>query len=682
MNRILRVLLVEADEADAGRILGALSEAGYQVEATRVQTLEELEERLEKGGQWDVAISAFEIHPTFGGLDAHRILSRVAHRPPFILVARSIDASAAREVTGAGIVDCVYKDRLAFLGAVVERALREERMRVKREIAEQALRFEEARYESLFREAPVALFRLELSAIRPWMSEMGLKTPGELRTLLESSSDSLLTASRLGRVTEGNEKARELVEPVEQVEGTLEPYVEAGLGDFWISLLEGWVSSEPMRVAGEYDVEKRTGKEMRLLLSASFLRDTENEWADVIVAALDITAQSKLQAQMEDVQRMESVGRLAGGVAHDFNNALTVIQTYATFVGEALEKGDPIQEDVAVILESARSAAGLTERLLAFGRRQVQQLEPVSLNEAVDGIIGILRRIIGEDIEVVAHLARDLWLTEADRTQIQQLLMNLAVNARDAMSSGGTLTFSTRNVRVLRAAPDRLNVEPGEYVRLEVADTGVGMDPATVTQAFEPFFTTKPAGQGTGLGLSTVYGIVKQCGGHIWIRSTPGEGTAFEILLPHASDRVVGVDRPGEATRPDLKGSERLLLVEDDEALRIATRRILQHRGYQVHEAGSAEEGIQLWEETEAPFDGLVTDVILPGMDGLQMSLRLRELRGDLPVLFMSGYSYEQYAGVTELPGAVGFIRKPFTVDEMLTALRATLDDTRAVTKI
>jgi len=682
VSRTLRVLLVESIEADAERILHALFEAGYAVEMTRVRQVSELDAEVSDGRGWEVAISALELDGSSGGLEAHDMLSRALPRTPFILVARSISPSQARDVIAAGIVDCVFKDRLAFLGGVVERALRQERMRVQREIAEQALRFEEARYESLFREAPVALFRLDLSEVRAWLNASELTTPRELRDLLEGSSEALLATARLGRVIEGNEKARELVEPFAQVQGTFEPYLEAGLGGFWVNLLEGWMSTEPLRIAGEFDVQKGEGKVLRLLLSASFLGGDENEWSDVIVAALDITAQSELQAQMEDVQRMESVGRLAGGVAHDFNNALTVIQTYATFVGEALEEGDPIREDVAVILQSARSAAGLTERLLAFGRRQVQQLEPVSLNQSVDGIIGILRRIIGEDIEVVANPARDLWLTEADRTQVQQLLMNLAVNARDAMTSGGTLTFSTRNVRVLRASPDRLDVAPGEYVRLDVSDTGVGMDPSTAAQVFDPFFTTKPAGQGTGLGLSTVYGIVKQCGGHIWVRSSPGQGTTFEILLPHAGECVVGEDRPVTVTRSDLGGSERLLLVEDDEALRVATRRILQHRGYEVIEAGSAEEGLRQWTDTEEAFDGVVTDVILPGMDGLEMSQALRELRDDLPVLFMSGYSYEQYAGVTELPGAVGFIRKPFTVDEMLTALRSTLDSAGASSRL
>jgi len=382
----------------------------------------------------------------------------------------------------------------------------------------------------------------------------------------------------------------------------------------------------------------------------------------------------KMELQMRAAQRMETVGRLAGGVAHDFNNLLTVIQGYARFLHDDFREGDPAREDTDAILNAAERAARLTSQLLAFSRRQVQELRVVNLNEMVAELDKMLRRLIAEDIELVTKLSPDLGRVKVDITQMEQVLMNLVVNARDAMSGGGKLTIETSEAQLEETYGAAKNVEvpPGHYVMLAVTDTGTGMDKETQSQIFEPFFTTKEKSKGTGLGLSTVYGIVKQSGGYIWVYSEPGQGTTFKIYLPLVEEEATreASSRPAA----DLRGSETILVVEDDEPVRKVAVRILQRHGYQVLEAGNGGDALLLCEQHDGPIHLTLTDIVMPQMSGRELAKRLAAVRPEMRVIFSSGYTDNAVAHHGVLDEGTVFLQKPFSSDALVRKVREILD--------
>ncbi|HEX2201676.1 MAG TPA: PAS domain S-box protein [Longimicrobium sp.] len=394
---------------------------------------------------------------------------------------------------------------------------------------------------------------------------------------------------------------------------------------------------------------------------------TERKQAEEALAA---SRQQFLQAQ-----KMDAVGRLAGGVAHDFNNLLTAIRGNAELLLLDLPAGAPGAEEVEEIRRAADRAAGLTRQLLAFSRRQVLQPRVFGLNAVVRDMEKMLGRLIGEDVALVTRLADDLAHVRADPGQLEQVVMNLAVNARDAMPSGGQLIVETRNAvldeEMRRTFP---YVVPGPYVMLAVSDTGHGMDRETRERVFEPFFTTKPAGRGTGLGLSTVYGIVKQSGGYIWVYSEPGRGTTVRIYLPSVAGgaRPAG---PAAAAAPARGGVETILLAEDEEPVRRLAREVLTRNGYTVLEAGDGEQALRVSERHPGRIDLLVTDVVMPAMSGRDLSALLAAARPALRVLYMSGYTEEAVARHGVLDPGTGFIEKPFTADALASAVRRVLDE-------
>jgi CheY-like chemotaxis protein len=369
---------------------------------------------------------------------------------------------------------------------------------------------------------------------------------------------------------------------------------------------------------------------------------------------------------------MEALGRLAGGVAHDFNNLLTIISGYGeTLLGRV---DDSLREDVKAILEGAERATAITRQLLALSRRQVRQPRVLDLNEIIRGMEKILRRAVGEDVRLELSLRNSLWPVKADPGQIEQILLNLAVNARDAMPQGGRLIISTANCGRTEAAA--LHLPAAQYVRLTVRDTGEGMDPEACRRIFEPFFSTKPADKGTGLGLAIVYGIVKQSGGEIFVDSQPGEGTVFTIYLPRASGfpeaRAVPPPPPPRAAE-----GETILLVEDEQAVRRLVRDMLVRHGYRVVEAENGRQALQLFQAHQHEIALLLTDVVMPEMNGRDLARHLRACRPDLKVLYMSGYTGDamsESAGIE--PGAV-FIQKPFTPRTLLRRVREALADTK-----
>ncbi len=384
----------------------------------------------------------------------------------------------------------------------------------------------------------------------------------------------------------------------------------------------------------------------------------------------------KLEQQLREAQRMEAIGRLAGGIAHDFNNLLSVILCSTGFALEASKDGDGIKDELREVEKAAERAAALTRQLLAFSRKQVLQPVELNLNRIVAGVEKMLRRILGEDIDYFQVLAPDLGVVLADPGQVEQVMMNLVVNARDAMPAGGKLTIETSNVELDAGyAAGHASVEPGSYIRLAVSDTGCGMDDKTKARIFEPFFTTKGLGKGTGLGLSTVYGIVKQSGGNIWVYSEPGHGTTFRIYLPRvarATATVAAVPPAGAAVART--GSETVLVVEDDEAIRNITSRILGVAGYAVLTAGAADEALRMGESHQGAIHLLLTDVVMPQMGGRVLAERMSALRPGIRVLYMSGYTDDAIAHHGTLAPGSHFIAKPFGATDLTRKVRQVLD--------
>jgi two-component system, cell cycle sensor histidine kinase and response regulator CckA len=376
------------------------------------------------------------------------------------------------------------------------------------------------------------------------------------------------------------------------------------------------------------------------------------------------------EEHLRQAQKMEAVGRLAGGIAHDFNNALTVIKSFSQFLLEDLDTEDRRRSDVREIAKAADRAAAMTRKLLAFGRKQVLQPKPLDLNAVVAGMGPTLRRMLGAaDVTVAMDLDPTARVIEADPGQIEQVILNLAANARDAMPRGGALTICTRN-EALERANAKWEVRPGAYTLLSIADTGIGMDEATKAHLFEPYFTTKEQGKGSiGLGLSTVYGIIKQSGGHVWVDSAPGQGTTFRIYMPHATSRD---SLPAVSPRPHVPaaGEETILLVDDEEALRIAARRMLQRAGFTVIQASDGADALRVLAEHTGPVHALVTDVVMPGVGGPELVRRLREVRPDLPTLFISGYSEEGVRTQGALHPDAAFLEKPFSPEDLIRKVR------------
>jgi two-component system cell cycle sensor histidine kinase/response regulator CckA len=390
---------------------------------------------------------------------------------------------------------------------------------------------------------------------------------------------------------------------------------------------------------------------------------------------IDITERKQLESQLFQAQQMEAVGRLAGGIAHDFNNLLTAIIGYADILRLRLGEEHPCGREVEQIKKAGSSAASLTAQLLAFSRKQVLQVKVLDMNLVVVDIERILCRLIGEDIDLLSIPAQSLWPVMADPAQIGQVLMNLAINARDAMPQGGKLTIETANVLLDEGyALRHAGVQPGEYVMLAVSDTGSGMDEVTMARIFEPFFTTKEKGRGTGLGLATVFGIVKQSGGHIWVYSEPGRGATFKVYLPRAAvhDNPVGMD--SEPTGTVQGGSETVLLVEDDDLVRALAGQGLSMSGYSVLDARNGEEALQICQEEGDQIRLVITDVVLPGISGCELAGRIQSVSPGVKVLYVSGYTDNAIVHHGVLDSGKSFLQKPFTPEALARKVREVLD--------
>ena len=425
----------------------------------------------------------------------------------------------------------------------------------------------------------------------------------------------------------------------------------------------------------QYRMRHKDGSWRLIESGASAILNPQGKVEKLIIVNRDVSERRKLEEQFRQAQKMEAVGRLSGGVAHDFNNLLGVIIGYAEFLQENMDAENNLRSSVDEILKAGKRAASLTRQLLAFSRQQVLDPKVLDLNGVVSDMEKLLRRLIGEDIELTTHLVPELAHLKADQGQLEQVLMNLVVNARDAMPQGGKLVIETQNMVMDQAFVRRYPypVQPGPYVLLTVTDGGIGMDAETKARAFEPFFTTKEKGKGTGLGLSTVYGVVKQSGGYIDIYSAPGAGTTFKIYLPRV-DEAIKSEKPAGSKADSFSGSETILIAEDEESLRRLTRNTLELCGYKVIEAKDGVEALEVSERHSGTIDLLLTDIVMPEMGGRALAQELARRRPEIRLAYMSGYTGQAVGSQGPVdPGSV-FLLKPFTRELLTRKIREALD--------
>jgi hypothetical protein len=638
----IRILHLEDDPNDADLVLEALRCGGLSTRIERLCRKQDYAEALERGG-FDLILADNNL-PGFDGLAALSMARAKRPEIPFIFVTGSMGEEVAVDAVRSGATDYVLKDRLARLPVSVRRALEESAERARRRQVEQALEHSEEKYRAVVANMPGVL----------WAGD-------------EEGNTTFVTPN------------------AESVTGfTAEEIVRQG-ATFWFSRIHEDDLSRVrsafeslFRGSGQFDIEYR-------------LRRKDDAWIwihDRGVATFeeggrryayglytDVTERKRLEEQFLQAQRMEGLGRLAGGIAHDFNNLLTVISGYTERVLEELPAESPVRPHVEEILAAGKRAAALTRQLLAFSRRQVFKPVPVDLNRILAGLHTMLERLVGDDVELVTAGAPNLWSVNADAGQIEQVVVNLVVNGRDAMPRGGRITIETANVQLDESyARSHLQAKAGPHVLLSVSDTGHGMSPEVRKHLFEPFFTTKEQGKGTGLGLSTVHGIVRQSGGHVEVYSEPNMGSVFKVYLPASSVAAAAEPASAPPAGGAPRGTETVLIAEDSDTVRRLAREILEAYGYTVLTARDGYEAFKICEDFAGPIHLLLADAVMPSVSGPELADFALALRPELKILYMSGYSEK----IVEEPRLLGpgraFLQKPFSVDSLVRKVRDVLD--------
>ncbi len=631
----VRVLMVEDDDNDAVLINRELGRLTPTPVVQHVRTKPAFAAALE--GFAPHAILSDHNIPGFSGWEALELAQHAQPDVPFILVTGSLDEETAVRYLKNGASDYILKDRLVRLGPALLEALERARQR-------EALRTQERLLRQIIDANPSLIF------VKDWNGRFVLVNQA--------------TAQVYGTTVESL---------VGKTDADFNPNVEE-IAHFLRHDRDVMSSGQPKIIAEEPVTNPTTGATRWFQTIKVPLRSPAEGTATLLGVATEITERKRLEEQLLQSQKMEAVGQLAGGVAHDFNNILTAIVGYTDLLAAELASNVRQLEDLEEIRKAARRAAALTRQLLAFSRKQVLEPRIIDVNSVVLNLDKMLRSLISENIELKTDLADNLGAARADPNQIEQVIMNLAINARDAMPDGGTVTIETGNVTLDDAyAAQHVSVIPGEYVMLAVSDTGCGMDEKTQSRIFEPFFTTKPAGRGTGLGLSTVYGIVKQTGGNIWLYSEPGKGTTFKIYLPAiaALPEDIGKVAPAEAPR---RGAGTVLVVEDDEQLRRLTHRALDAQGYTVLVADRGATALDIARRHKGEIDLLLTDVIMPDTNGRKLAETIQAARPGMRVLYMSGYPDGAIASHGMLEPGVAYLAKPFTTDAITRRVREVLE--------
>lgn len=631
----LRVLIVENEPADVELCVRELEKAGLSVAPDVVQTREAFLERV-RSRHYDAVLADFNL-PGWDGMGVLACLKEESPDTPFILVTGTLGEEAAVECIKNGATDYLLKDRLARLpvalrAAIEERARREEQAR-----AELALRTSEERY----------------------------------RLLYERNLAGVYSTTLDGRILAINDACARMFGYSSREEAMKHTLWDISPNEAEMRMLIGVVQAQKTFTNLEVCLKRIDGKTIWVLGGASLIEGAPGEPSVIEGTVIDVTERKQLEEQLRQSQKIEAVGRLAGGVAHDFNNLLTAILGYSDLALETLPDSSPLRHHLLEIKKAGERAASLTRQLLAFSRQQVLAPQVLDLNAVVADMEKMLHRLIGEDIDFSSVFEPRLGRVKADPGQIEQVILNLAVNSRDAMPEGGRITLETANLAVDEAhAREHLGLNPGPYVTLTVRDTGCGMDAEIRSHIFEPFFTTKEKGKGTGLGLSMVYGVVKQSGGYIWVESEPGQGACFTLYFPRVEAELPAkknVSVVGRAIAP-----ETILLVEDEDSVRELVRRVLEAKGYKVLEARRGEQALEAAEKHPDPIRLLLTDVVMPHMNGQELARRLAPSHPEAKVIFMSGYIGSTAQG-KELESDGAFLHKPFTSDALARKVREVL---------
>jgi PAS domain S-box-containing protein len=524
--------------------------------------------------------------------------------------------------------------------------------------SEERLRADEERYRALFENSPFPMWEEDFSGVRRYLDRLAAAGVSDFRGYLADHASALEECLRQVRVLDVNRAARNFYHASskeELISGLVSMFDERAFEVFReeiSSLAESCSSFQT-----EFSTRTLQGEERLVDMIVSIADSALDDWSRIIVAFFDVTDRKRLEEQFVQSQKMESLGRLAGGIAHDFNNLLTVVNGYSDWLLQEMEAGHPFRERVAEIRGAGERCAGLTSQLLAFSRKQIFQPGPLDLNCLIRESESVLDRMLGDDVRISTHLAPDLGTIAADRSQMHQVLMNLAVNAREAMPGGGVLTIETRNL------------EESSQVLLEVRDTGLGMDETIRRHLFEPFFTTKKDRKNTGLGLATVFGIVSHGGGRIEVSSEPGQGARFRIYLPRIQ-APAGARAESTPAHGPHRGAGLVLVVEDREDVRALTRRMLEEMGYQVLEAAGGAEALALAARHPGRIPLLLTDVVMPGMNGRELADELRRSYPAMKAVFMSGYTDCILTDTGSIDFSAAYLQKPFTMAELAALLR------------
>jgi PAS domain S-box-containing protein len=630
-RQALHVLFVEDDPYDAELLIELLKGAGYDIASERVQTADALRASLTRQ-DWDVVLSDYCL-PMFDAPAALAIVRERDAHLPFIIVSGTIGEDMAIRALKSGADDFVIKGNFARLIPAIERELREVEMR-------RSMRKMEAR----------AAYALAAAGVGIWEFDLA-------RGDLQWSQD---VSAMFGL-------------PNNMSKGGLDVFRHRVHADDW-PLVEA-----ALRESSERGIPYRA--DFRVLLEDGTIRwvhakgrisqGTGGDPSSMLGIVMDVTDRKELEEQLRQSQKLDSVGRLAGGIAHDFNNILTAILGYTEMTLDQIGPDKPISSDLREIRAASERAVALVRQLLAFSRKQTLHPVAMDVNEVVTGMRDMLDRLIGEEIHISANLGTSIPPMLADRAQLEQVLMNLVVNARDAMPHGGVITIATASAAARDVASITRRPAPASgYIQLQVSDVGIGMDAVTQAQIFEPFFTTKGVGKGTGLGLATVYGVVQQLKGHITVNSRQGFGTTFTLYFPQVDESTV-LPAPSRAVKPGLTLADRryvVLVVEDQRGVRHLVSRILSRHGYTVLEADGAAEARALFNEHGRAIDLLITDVVMPNTRGPELAAELCGLNPDLRVLFMSGYAGDDSEAPGELLSGLGVLEKPFSASVLLQA--------------
>lgn len=639
-SKPLRLLIVEDDADDLELCLRSLKKSELRFEAEAAATRDELVRKLE-GPRFDVVISDYRMK-VWTGLDALAIVQERSPETPVIFLSGTLGDELAIECLKLGVTDYILKDNMARLPSALQRAREESALRAAEAQAITALRESEARYRSLVNNATYGIYWVTASG------ELLYVNPALVHILGYDSERDLLAA--------GNSHTF---------------YADPGVRD---------------RVHGEYsqngrvdtivEWRRKDGKPISVRLNGRRVKDHRREDPCVEVIVEDVTERLQLEKQLVQAQKFEAIGQLAGGIAHDFNNMIGAIIGWADLGIEDAKPGSRAHRHFEKIRQQADRAAGLTKQLLAFARRQILDPRTIDLNQVAIETLSLLENVIGSNIEIKASLAPKLAVVRADPVQIEQVLMNLCINSRDAMPEGGTLVVETGNVTLDRDFCARQpQAHPGEYAMLSVTDTGTGMDRATLDRIFEPFFTTKGLGKGTGLGLATVYGIVSQHGGFIEVQSEIGRGTMFRAYFPVSTEEPKAERAP--EPRPMERGTETILIAEDHEALRQVAYETLESLGYQVILAIDGEAAIQEFTANRERIELALLDIMLPKLSGTEVFARIRSENPRLPVILSTGYSadIEQLDRVRQR--GLPILQKPYSPRELAQRVREALDHRR-----